>query len=276
MQVECESMPVTGTHGLCKPPLQHCPLFHGSAAEDVHQRHWRIRAKTLQLMLFWVALMTAAPAWAVLDINKSFMPINTLPGQNSTVEITLFNSSQTYALSNVALVDVMPTNVAVSGAALSNSCGGSLTLVPNTQIAISGATVPVGSSGNSGTCTIRVPVTSTLPGTYVNRIEIGDVCGTENGTPLCNPEHAEATLIVNPLLPLTGTKSNANGSSHLHIGGTDRITVTITNPNPVVLTNVSFTDTLPLPLIVASVPNIGGTCPSSGGTVVAIAATNQF
>lgn len=209
----------------------------------------------------------AAPAWAIVDVNKSFQPINILPGQNSTVEITLFNSSQTFAVTNVSLTDVLPPGVTVSGALIQNTCGGSVTLVPGTQIQVAGATIPVGTLGNSGTCLIRVPVTSATPGTYVNEIAIGAVCGDENGATICNPEAAEATVIVNPILPLTGTKSNQNGSSHLHLGGTDRITVRINNPNAIAVTGVSFTDNLPVPLILATPSNIGGTCTSSGGSV---------
>ena len=84
--------------------------------------------------------LSGPPAWAIVDVNKSFQPINILPGQNSTVEITLFNSSQTFAVTNVSLTDVLPPGVTVSGALIQNTCGGSVTLVPGTQIQVAGAT----------------------------------------------------------------------------------------------------------------------------------------
>lgn len=239
------------------------------AADDPRGRAASLPAWALVL----AGLLLANPAWAIIDVNKSFTPINILPGQASVVEITLFNSSQTFSVTNAALIDVLPAGVVISGALIQNTCGGSVVLTPDTQIDVSGATIPVGVGGNSGTCVIRVPVTSATPGTYVNQIAIGDVCGTENGATICNPEDAEATLIVNPVLPLTGTKSNLNGANHLHVGGTDRITVRINNPNAIVVTNVSFVDNLPTPLIVANPANIGGTC---SGTVTALPAAASF
>lgn len=229
--------------------------------------------QTLNRALRWLGPVIVAawamPAWAVVDVNKSFTPINVLPAQTSVVEITLFNSNQTFPITNVALTDVLPTNLSASTVTL-NECGGTVSLVPATQIGISGATIPQGSGGNSGICRIRVEVSGTVAGTYVNSIAAGDVTGLENGVGIANPLAAQATLTISPLAPLTGTK--ARTPTTIHIGGLSTFTITVTNPNAIPLTGLAFTDNLPVPLILATPLTTGGTCVSSGGgTVTAVA-----
>lgn len=211
----------------------------------------------------------ALPAWAVVDVNKSFTPINVLPGQTSVVEITLFNSNQNFPITNVALTDVLPTNLSASTVTL-NECGGTVSLVPATQIGVSGATIPQGSGGNSGICRIRVQVSGTVAGTYVNSIAAGDVTGLENGVGIANPLAAQATLTISALAPLTGTKTRS--PTTIHIGGLSTFTITVTNPNAVPLIGLAFTDNLPTPLILATPLTTGGTCVTTGGgTVTAVA-----
>ena len=233
-----------------------------------------------KVFLGLAALAVPSVAMAIIDVNKSFTPINIPTTLTSVVEITLLNSSQNFPVTGVALTDALPTGmtvVSVEPAVPPVPACGSVVLVPNTAISLSGGTIPQGTGGNSGICRIRVRVNAAVPGTYVNVIAAGDVSGTENGSTISNPQSAEATLIVNPLVPLTGSKSNANGANHLHIGGTDRVTITINNPNTFAVTGVGFFDTLPTPLIVQSPANIGGTCVSTGGGTVTLGpGTNLF
>ncbi len=210
----------------------------------------------LRLALGLALLVAAAPAAAVVDVNKSFVPINVVPGQTSTMTISLFNSVTT-AATGVAFTDSLPANMTALSI-VSNTCGVTPSIVPNTAVSLIGGTIPAGDGTNSGVCNITVTVTSTTPGTWTNTIPAGAV--TSSQPP--NPQAASATLTVAPTLPITGTK--AFSTTHLHPGGVSDITITLTNPNTFLpLTNVTFTDTLPAPLEIDSPVVTGGTC---GGT----------
>lgn len=216
-------------------------------------------------------------AWAVLDVNKSFTPISIRQTQVSVAEIRLFNSSQSFAVNDVAFTDVLPTNVTIASVTpVLNECGGTLTLSDPTRIVLSGGAIPVGVSGNSGSCRIQVQVTSATAGTYVNQIGAGDVTGVENGTAIANPQAAQATLIVNPILALTGIKRySANCGSPetaaLHVGGVSPVCIRLSNPNVFPVTGVALTDALPVPMVLSGTGNLRGTCISGGGTPVSTA-----
>lgn len=238
-------------------------------------------ASSMRWVFALLLIALVQPAHAILDVNKSFTPISVPIGGSSVVEITLFNSSQSFPVTAVAFTDVLPgAGSIVATSVVSNSCGGSVVIVPNTQIALSGGTVPQGAGGNSGVCSIQVLVTAGSAGTFVNTIDVGDVSGIEDGSPISNPQAAEATLIVAAAERLSGTKTHTPGTgsaNSLHVGGTGRITITISNPNAFGVTGVGFTDNLPAPLMVQSPPNVGGTCVSvGGGTVTAIPGAASF
>ena len=203
-----------------------------------------------------VLVLRAAPAAAVVDVNKSFAPINVVPGQTSTMTISLFNSA-TAAAGGTQFVDTLPANVTVV-APVSNGCGGSLSVAPATQVSLSGGTIPAGDGINSGRCDVVVTVRSTIPGTYVNTLAAGSVTTTDQGS---NPQAANATLTVSPFLALTGTKAFSPNVLHVDPAGVSTVTITLTNPNTQLpLTNVSFTDSLPAPLEISSPVTTGGTC----------------
>lgn len=213
-------------------------------------------------------------AWAVLDVNKSFTPISIRQTQVSVAEVRLFNSSQSFAVNSVAFTDILPTNVTIASATpLLNECGGTLTLSDPTQIVLSGGTIPVGVGGNSGSCRIQVQVTSATAGTYVNQIGVGEVVGLENGVTIANPQAAQATLIVNPILALTGIKRYSSNcgtpeTGALHVGGVSPVCIRLTNPNVFPVSNVALTDALPSPMVLSGSGNLRGTCISGGGSAV--------
>jgi uncharacterized repeat protein (TIGR01451 family) len=208
----------------------------------------------LLLACFVVAgvLTTSTSAWAVIDVNKSFTPINIFPGETSTMTISLFNS-HTAPATGTAFVDPLPdgvTAVSVAG----NTCGGTVTIAPDTEIALDGGTVPGGDGLNSGTCSVSVVVTSVDPGTYVNTIPVGGVTSSEGPNPLA----ASATMTVATVLGVSGGKSFSPGT--IHVGGSSLLTVTLSNPNIGALTGVSLTDNLPLQLVIDDPVVTGGTC----------------
>ncbi len=105
-----------------------------------------------------------------------------------------------------------------------------------------------------------VNVTGTQSGTVTNTT--GAVSSTNGGT---GATSNTATLIV--ASPATVTKTFA--PTKIPLNGTTLLTINITNPNSnVSLTGLSFTDSLPAGLIVASTPNLSNTC---GGTATATA-----
>src|SRR5205807_1171934 len=114
------------------------------------------------------------------------------------------------------------------------------------------------------TCTIVVNVTGTQSGTVTNTT--GAVSSTNGGT---GATSNTATLIV--ASPATVTKTFA--PTKIPLNGTTLLTINITNPNRnVSLTGLSFTDSLPAGLIVASTPNLSNTC---GGTATATAGSGS-
>jgi large repetitive protein len=69
------------------------------------------------------------------------------------------------------------------------------------------------------------------------------------------------------------TITKAFGAATLPVNGTTSLTFTITNPNTgVSLSGLTFTDNLPVGLVVASTPNIASTC---GGTATAVAGASS-
>ena len=193
-------------------------------------------------------------ALAVIDVNKSFNPINILPGQTSTLEIVLLNSASVEAI-GAAVTDTLPPGVTAT-AILENTCGtgSAVSIVPDTAVSLTGGTIPAGTGGSSGSCLVRVSVTSSTVGTWVNTIPAGGVStDTEGG----NSQAAEATLTVSTS-GITGLKSFS--PSTIHVGGSSLLTVTLNNPSAGPLTNLAFTDNFPVPLQIDDPVVTGGTC----------------
>jgi uncharacterized repeat protein (TIGR01451 family) len=218
------------------------------------------------ILALLLAGLWSTPALASVEVNKSFSPINIFPGQTSTLTITLYNSTIPYTAATItSLTDILPTTVTAT-AVVSNTCGGTVSISPATQVALSGGTIPAATSSGAGSCSIAVTVTSNTAGTYVNTIAANGLVTSQGN----NPNPAQATLTVAPVLGLTGGKSFSNG--YIHVTGVSTATITLTNPNIGPLTGATFTDSLPTPLVVASPVTTGGTC---GGTVTATAGASS-
>ena len=196
-----------------------------------------------------------------ITVTKSFgtnpVGINT----NSLLTITLSNSNA-LAASNVAFTDTYPVGLVNNGgAAVTNSCGGTVTVSANATnpgvTSLSGGTIPASSS-----CFITVNSQSAAVGSYTNTLAIGAV--TSTNTP-ANTSAASDTLLVGR------AKLDKVFGGALIIGGTVTLTYSVVNTSAIA---VSFTDTLPAGLRVATPSVTGGTC--TGGTVTATAGTNTI
>lgn len=95
---------------------------------------------------------------------KSFSPSTIVTGASSTLSITITNPNAA-TLNNLAFTDTFPDNLLVASTpALSNTCGGSATAsADGSALSLSG-----GSLAANASCTVRVAVTSNVPGSYTN------------------------------------------------------------------------------------------------------------
>src|SRR5439155_1358970 len=146
--------------------------------------------------------------------------------------------------------------------------GGSVTAAAGANsITVTSRVVPA-STASASSCTITVDVTN-VPLQTGTCPDANLTDTSANISRLSNLTNAvtSSCVGVNPLVP---SLNKAFSPSAITIGGTATLTFTVTNPaasNPA--QTVSFTDTLPSKLQIATNPNVGGTC--TGGSVTAAA-----
>ena len=126
-----------------------------------------------------------------------------------------------------------------------------------TSLTLSNATL---GSGVGTTCTIKVNVTSTTQGSYIDTIPAGAI-QTHQG--VTNAGAASATLNVQQL---NITKAFAPAS--IIAGATSTATITLQDPTSVAYTNTSLADNLPVGMTVTGTPTttcVGGTAAYNSG-----------
>lgn len=209
---------------------------------------------------------TGAAAAATLNITtltapgvtKAFGAATIPTGGSTTMTITLTANNAT-AINGVAFTDTFPPGLLVANTpALTNTCGGTVTgaTAGSGVLALSGGTIPA-----SGSCLVRVSVTSADTAEYVN--STGVVTTTNAGT--FGPATATLNVLAPPqiiktFLPTaiaTGTDSTAAPYSTL--------TITLSNPTTatVGLTGVGVVDNFPAGVVGHRTNTISNTC---GGT----------
>ena len=186
------------------------------------------------------SLLSATPALAAIDVNASFTPATRYPGEDSRLTIVLQNSSLDPTTS-VNVDNVLPDDVFISAVPdLTNDCGGTITATNTAtfgQVTLAGGIIPAGDGTNPGSCTIAVNVNSQKKGTYINTIPVGGLTGITNGTPEANATASQATLAV--ILQDLDISMTAD-MTYIQGYETTVRRITISNPNPVPLTNLSF------------------------------------
>jgi len=199
--------------------------------------------------VFGASAQTPVPGFA-----KSFSPSTIGPGSVSTLRFDITNSSSLGAR-NLAFTDNLPAAVTIASPAnVLNSCGGTVSAPAG------GGTISLtgGEVGAFGNCSIRVNVTSSTAGTHTN--VSGDLTSD-----LGNSGSATADLTVATNRP--GFLKSFSPSS-IFFGGRSTLTLTIDNTaNTSQALNLSFTDSLPAGMTIASPANATKTC--SGGTLSA-------
>jgi LPXTG-site transpeptidase (sortase) family protein len=130
------------------------------------------------------------------SVTKSFAPNPISIGGNSILTITIKNSDQNVTLTGMGLNDLLPgalpagLSIAASPAPDPvSTCGGTLTAAAGSQtIQLANGTLAPG-----GSCTIIVPVTSSIPGNYLNTIP-KDALTNDQGSK--NSDPTSDTLLV--------------------------------------------------------------------------------
>lgn len=192
-----------------------------------------------------------APTAIALDNGLGPAPVDT-----STLTLSIANPNTT-ALSGVAVSDTLPAGLVYSGAVLTNTCGGTVSLSggpPATTLSLINGTINPSSS-----CTITVAVRGTTAGLKTN--VSGQVTSAQTGPNTGST--GTATAQINVVAPPQIAKTFLNNP--ILAGSTSRLLLTITNPNPTTaLSGVAFTDPLPAALTTVGSPAPVNTC---GGTL---------
>ncbi len=191
-----------------------------------------------------------------ITTSKAFYPTTVQAGGISAMTITVYNTSSE-ALTNLTLTDTLPgttTNglVIATPPNATSSCGGTLTAAAGTQtIQLTGATLPAGSPGNPGLCTITLDVegrdsTPATPSSYQNQIPVNNVSATLPSTGGVVRPMAQANATLN-IQNLAFDITKGFQPDLVYGGATSTMTVGLINPNPTVtLTGISFTDNMDL------------------------------
>ena len=175
-----------------------------------------------------------------IDVTKDFSPDRFELGGQTDVIIYLRNPTS-FAITGVNLTDELPSQLTpVQPAVTSSSCGGTVT-VDETNITLTGGTIPADS-----TCNFSVRVTTTVGttvGAYTNSILAGTI-DTDGG--ITNENGDSESVIVYPVgLGAHIYKSFYESYQARATGTAVKLTLQIHAPEDKALTGVSLTDTLP-------------------------------
>ena len=188
-----------------------------------------------------------------LQITKNFNPTTVATNTPSTVTFSI-NNPNVIAVDG-SFTDALPGTMVVSATpGVTDTCGGTVTAVAgSTSISFVNASLPVGA------CTITVKVSSPSDGVFSNSVTISS---TAAGTGAQSTSSASLTVINPP------TIAKAFGAATIPLNGTTSLTFTISNTNVnSTLNSITFTDSLPSGLVVASTPNLSDTCSGSATAI---------
>ncbi len=181
-------------------------------------------------------------------------------GGSTTLAFTITNPVGNGAdLTGVGFSDTLPAGLAIdSPNGVVSTCGTAVAVAGTPDITLSGATMPAG-----GTCSLTVNVVATGSGVLTNTT--GPVTSTEAGS--------GATTTASLVVPSAPVLQIAFGAPSITLTELTTLTFTVSNPNPIQLTGVGFTDTFPSGLVLVTLKAIVGSCPS--GTITATAGTSS-
>ncbi len=195
-------------------------------------------------------------AFTPLTFSKSFSPNPIDAGTTSVLTFTIGNANGV-PIGNLDFSDTLPADVVIAtpSNAATTCTGGTLTAPDGgSTISYTGGTV-----NGSSSCTVRVDVTSDVPGTHSNTS--GDLTSDTGNSGMATDD-----LVVNDFeLPAF---SKSFSPTPIAPGATSTLTFTIDNSaNQVDIGSLDFSDTLPTNVVIATPANASTTC--SGGTLTA-------
>lgn len=231
-------------------------------SQSIH-KFFHIRVGQLSFLLCSVAALLAFEVYPVAAQSPSPPSISETGGgtvilntTTATLRFAITNPNTSLQLTGVGFTDSLPSGLVVATPnGLSESCGGTIRAIGgSSSISIANATLPANSS-----CSLTIKVLGTTVGTKNNPVT---VTSNEGGTG--NTSTAQVVVIAMP----APTISIAFGSSSIALYASTSLTFTISNPNASPLTAVSFTDSLPSGLVVATPSGLSGSC--GGGAITAV------
>ena len=212
------------------------------------------------------ATLTVSAALQAPSVTKSFTPAAILTGDISVLRVSISNPNAT-AITGAAFVDNYPATLSNTGSAAFNSasvlagCSGTVSGVNGSaSLSLSNATLPAGVS-----CMIDVNVTSnaSTPVLLTNPAFTVSTANTPSGSAVA----ANLQVLVRP------TISKSFSPSQVQVAEASTLSLLLSNPNPVPLSALSFTDTFPSGLAVTSTPGALNGC---GGSLSAAAAATSI
>ena len=202
------------------------------------------------------ATLTVSAALQAPGVAKTFTPAAILSGDNSLLRVSISNPNGV-AITGAAFTDNYPATLSNTGSAAFNAastlagCTGTVTgAVGTASLALTNGSIPAGVS-----CMIDVNVTSNSA-TPVLLTNPAFSVSTGN-TPSGNAAAANLQVLVRPTIAKAFTPTT------VLVGESSTLSLVITNPNPIPLTALAFTDPFPAGLVVTGAPNAVNGCGGS-------------
>ncbi|MFN5994400.1 MAG: beta strand repeat-containing protein, partial [Betaproteobacteria bacterium] len=205
-------------------------------------------------------------------LTAAFNPASIGQGETSTLTFTLTNGAGNPAQSGINFTNSLPTGVTVAASpSIASTCPSGVGAVAATGGASSITVTGASMSAGQATCTISVPVTSRVVGTYTNTAaRFSSLARVTN-----NVVDTTLTVTAQPTLTKTirSTASNLFGG----VGLNANLRWTIVLPSGFsTISGISFNDTLPTGMVIATPLAIEADCNSptvtatAGGTTIAV------
>lgn len=207
-------------------------------------------------------------------ITKSFLtsPVTLVASTATSVMRIIVENNSGANITAVSFSDTFPTSPSQMKwvNTVANGCGGTLTDAAGAAL-VSGTSTGIKLTGGAITalavrCTIDVTVSVTVAGSYSNTTS----GATSSANTQVGPASNTAILVAYMPAP-TVTKVFAN--TGFQVGGTNQLTITLTNPNASAITGATFTDNYPVNMVNAATPGLTNSC---GGTATAAASSGTL
>lgn len=207
------------------------------------------------------ATLTSTAATAPV-LAKSFSPSSIAQGEVSTLTISIDNAANAIEAASMELTDTFPSGMIVASTpALTNTCGGTVSAVAGTGT----LTLSNGMVAEATSCEITVSVRAIETGALVN--VTGDLTST-----IATASAASATLTVLDAQAPGFTMTISPDS--IAQGQETTLSFVIDNTvNAIEATDLTFDNTLPTDVTIASTPGVTDSC---GGTVTAVAGASSL